>query len=114
MIAIPKKVKVEDRYKEFLRIVTSFSKLELSDREIDILDGLYWISDGAITPAARKQIADNLKITQYNLNNQFMKLRKKKVISKLAGNKLEAIVGKLLPSIESDKPEWIINLKLTS
>lgn len=114
MIILTKKVKVDERYKEFLRAVSNFNDMGLSDREIQILDGFYWASDGVITSEARKSVAADLEISIYNLNNQLSKLRDKKIIVKSAGKKDDVIAAKLMPNVEAEKNELTIGLKLVT
>lgn len=106
-ISIQKAVKAENRYKEFLKIVSAFHGLKLSDREIEVLDELFWNGDGVLSTQARQSAADKLKITEFNLNNQIMKLCKKKLIvdDKVKG---KVILPALMPSLEIEKPDLAI------
>lgn len=113
-ITIQKNVKVDNRYIEFLKTVSAFNNLNLSDREIEVLDSFFWSSEGKLTTEARKEVAEKLDMTEFNLNNQILKLRKKKLISKVKGEDCESILPSLLPDLEIDKTQLGILFILTS
>ena len=106
-ISIQKAVKAENRYKEFLKVVSAFHNLQLSDREIEVLDEVFWEGDGILSTQVRQQAADKLKITEFNLNNQIMKLTKKKLIVE-GTNGVKTILPALMPSLEIDKPDLAV------
>lgn len=114
MIIIPKKVAVEGRYKEFLRLIGASTATGLADREIDILDAFFWVSGGQIVKESRKHVAELLKITKYNLNNVIRDLRRKGLIVVPAGKEIEQIKPSLLCDLEADKSELVISFKLIS
>lgn len=114
MITIPKRVAVDQRYKEFLKLVSASTSTGLSDREIDILDAFFWISEGVITTDSRKKVAESLEITDFNLNNMLGKLRKKDVIHVPAGKEKEQIRENMLCDLEADKTELTIAFKFVS
>lgn len=113
-ITVQKKVKVDNRYIEFLKTVSAFNNLNLSDREIEVLDSFFWSSEGKLTTDARQEVAEKLGVTEYNLNNQILKLRRKKLISKVNGDSVESILPSLMPDLEIDKTELGILFILTS
>jgi len=76
-VTINKKATVQDRFKIFLGLVGTFQGIRISDKEIDILNEFYWRSGGVISKESRKEVMEELGMTDYNLNNYIMKLRKK-------------------------------------
>ena len=113
-ITVKKSVTVDKRYIEFLKITSSFLNLELSDREMEVLNELYWSSEGVLTTAARQEVAKKLDISEFNLNNQIGKLRKKKLISKGKNAEHETILQTLMPDLEVDKNDLPIVFLMTS
>lgn len=106
---------ITDRYKAFLDIVSAFHGIKLSGMEKKVLNGFFWQSNGKINTGTRKAVAGNLKISSYNLTNQILKLRRKKLIIPNKANKEEDIlVDSLIPDIEADKRSFVIQLELVS
>jgi hypothetical protein len=87
---IRKNVLPEDRYKYYLKLVSAISSIKLSDLEIDILDLIY-LQGGEINSTVRKKICETIEskvrgsnetqpMSEFNLTNYIVKLRKKKLI----------------------------------
>lgn len=113
-ITVQKNVKVDNRYIEFLKIVSVYNNLNLSDREIEVMDALFWSSEGKLTTEARQEAAEKLGMSEFNLNNQILKLRKKKLIHRGKNEPFESILPSLMPDLEIDKTELGILFILTS
>lgn len=84
-VVMLKKGMVQDRYKVFLKLLSSFHNLKLSDKEIEILNEFYWKSSGKITRESKKKVIDSIEgMTEFNLNNYLMKLKKRGMIKNSA------------------------------
>ena len=105
-IKLQRKILVNERYKMFLTLASAYFNLNLSSKEIEILDEFYWVNNGVLDSQARKSVRSKLKISEYNLNNQISKLRRKGILSKTSGD--ESIIPKLIPDIESENTNFVI------
>lgn len=106
-----KHIPVQDRYMKFLRIYATFKGLGLSERELEIIDQLYWLSEGKLTTQARKEIQEALDITDFNLNNQLRKIRSKGLIVP-GKDGIEVLKSDICPDIEAAKKDFGIMLMM--
>lgn len=108
---IKRKIKPEERYSYFLRIISSFVEKGLSETEIQILDAIYVEGDGKLSPEVRIAICEQLgkkdtPMSAYNLNNYIGKLRKKKLI---VGDNLTPVLMITIPKNEVFEIKIILN-----
>lgn len=108
MVTVTRKIQVDQRYIEFIKLVSAFNELKLSVREIDVLNKLYWVSEGKATTEAKKQIGEELDMSAFNLNNQLMKLRRKKLLVWNKTHNCETVLDSLIPDLNVEKPEFQI------
>lgn len=76
-ITLTKRIEPDERYKEYLKQYSAFLGKHFSDKEIEVLDAIYWLGQGHITTETRKQIQTALDMSEFNLNNYLGKLRAK-------------------------------------
>lgn len=113
-IKINRKGIITDRYLTYLNVMSAFNGIKLSDMEKTILDRFFWISNGKINTDSRKQVAKELKITNFNLTNGIGKIRKKGLLAGKKGTDEEVFIDRLLPDVEAGKKSFVIQLELIS
>lgn len=114
-ITLRRKGIVTTRYSTYLDILSAFYGIQLAPKERQVLNGFFWISNGIINTESRKQVASRLKITSFNLTNQILKLRRKKIIIVNPDNADEdRIVDKFIPNVDADQKDFVIQLLLTT
>lgn len=74
-------VAVEQRYPNFLKLVSSLLPQPLTPKEIEVLSAFKSVSDGVVTASSRVEVCKIVKITRFNLNNILKSLRDKRFIS---------------------------------
>lgn len=79
-VLLNRKATVQDRFKIFLNMIAAYYNIRLAEQEVTILNEFYWKSAGKITKESKKEVMESLGITDYNLNNYLLKLRRKKLI----------------------------------
>ena len=80
-VSIDRIVPVEDRFIVFLRLFSVLFSINLSEKEIEVINEFYWRHGGVINTDTRKAVAKRLDMSEFNLNNYLGKLRKRKVVS---------------------------------
>lgn len=98
-VTINKKAPVTERFKIFLHLASTFFNFTLTDKEIAVMNEFFWVSQGVIDTDSRKAVAHALSMSEFNLNNYLLKLRKKNVINE-DGIKPELMVN-IAPSEKS-------------
>lgn len=78
---IEKQISDKDRYKIFLRLYSTLMDLKLSEKEINIIDAFFQVDNGLINTSSRKQVADILGMSEFNLNNYLYKMRNRNIVT---------------------------------
>jgi hypothetical protein len=78
---ISKEIPINDRYRVFLRLFSVYYDLHITEREIDVLHAFWLTQKGLINYESRHSVANELGITQFNLTNYLLKLRKRKIVT---------------------------------
>lgn len=80
-IKISKRVPYQERFSTYVKLYCQFMNLNITDRELSILDLLHKKCEGKISATSRKFVSDKLNITEFNLNNYLRKMRIKKLVT---------------------------------
>jgi len=107
-VVIEQSIPIADRYKIFLKLFSILYSINLSEREIDILNDFCLHENGVINQESRRRAGKRLNISYYNITNYLMKLRLRNMVKK------EGINEKVLINIMPADKVFSIIFNLTS
>jgi hypothetical protein len=81
-VTIDQDLNPTDRYKAFLKLFSAHFNLNLSDKEIEILNEFHRHHEGKFNPDTRNSVATKLGMSSFNLNNYIGKLKLRNVVHK--------------------------------
>jgi hypothetical protein len=109
------RVPAANRYKTFLQLTSALYGMNLSEREIEVMDAIFW-AGGKLDAESRERVAKALGITEFNLNNYIWKLKKEAKVFQIdkTTKRPTGIRDDLMINIKPDVREFPITFLLQS